>query len=176
MKIVWILSSLLCFAIFSAEKQRPTIEQGDVVKSVDGQKIDSPESALKLFKKISKGNVDIVVDRKGHKRTIAGGTETRFYYIENYPKEKLELEFTAERICQNDTDRMDIKQFTSNKNYSSGKTKKKESVRIINLYAMHFSICSNKPSGLIRQKIEIKPASKMTHLYITAGPGVRVTF
>lgn len=103
------------------------------------------------------------------------GRKSNYYYFELVPKEKLVLTLLSDKRCNNDVDKISVDEFDSTAFYSSTETKKKESVRIKNIFANSFSVCSNQPNGKLEKKIVIGPFnSQMTHIRLIASEGMQV--
>lgn len=101
--------------------------------------------------------------------------KSNYYYFELVPKEKLELSFQSDKICSNNTDKIQVDEFDSTAAYPSVEKKGKVPVRIKNIFVESFSVCSNNPIGKIEKKIVIGPFPKqMTHIRITASDGIQV--
>ena len=51
--------------------QQDVLKSGDVVKSVNGKPVDSPEAAMKMYEELKKsGKTSIIVERDGKRKKI----------------------------------------------------------------------------------------------------------
>ena len=107
--------------------------------------------------------------------TGAQARRSKFFYFELVPKETLVLSFKAPRHCKDESEKLIVQDFFSEKSYPSVDAGKEVPVRILNLHADYFSICSAHAFGSITKQYTLPAdADKMSHVYVTTPDGVEV--
>jgi hypothetical protein len=150
--------SLFLFSIntYSAEKAAPKNVIQDAFKSLIRKEPEVKAGPIEVPSSLSARN-------------------SKYFYVELVPKEKVILTFKAQKRCSDDTDKISVQDFEVIKFYHSAELEKRVPVRVKNYYAESFSVCSNNPTGTIEKKVVIGPfKNKMTHIRITTSDSISV--
>ena len=107
--------------------------------------------------------------------SLAIAAPASFSYYENYPNNPQTLVFKTDKTCKDTKDFVQIREFYSEKQYTSVDTEKKEPVRIVHIYAnLSVRNCKIIETKKIEKTFEIPKSKLMTHVFVTSDPEINV--